>query len=57
MKQKLIDFYLDYVNNYLTIDKFAEDNQLSKEKTIELLDLGRNLQIQELEKSNLLHWY
>lgn len=50
MKQKLIDFYLDFVNNYLTIGKFAEANQLSERDCLEVLTLGQKLH--ELEVDN-----
>lgn len=30
MKDTLIEFYLDWVNNYLSITKMAEDNGISK---------------------------
>lgn len=32
MKDTLIEFYLDWVNNYLSITKMAEDNEISFEK-------------------------
>ncbi len=41
MKDTLIAFYLDWVNNYLTIEKMAEYNQLTKEETIELIYMGK----------------
>lgn len=30
MNKALIDIYLDYVNNYLTIDSWSEDHGISK---------------------------
>jgi hypothetical protein len=33
--------YLDYFNNYLTVEKFAEHNLLSVEYAKQLLDIGR----------------
>jgi len=41
--EELCAFYLDYVNNYLTIDKMAEDYSLSTKETSELLDAGKAL--------------
>lgn len=32
MKDTLIEFYLDWVNNYLSTTKMAEDNEISFEK-------------------------
>ena len=36
-------FYLDWVNNYLTVDVMAQDYVLSLEETKELIDKGREL--------------
>lgn len=33
--------YLDWLNNYLTVDKFAEHNQMSKIKANEIINKGR----------------
>ena len=30
MREKLIETYLDYINNYLSIEKYSEHNKLSK---------------------------
>jgi hypothetical protein len=49
MKQKLIDFYLDFLNNYLTIGKFAEANQLTESECLELLTLGQKLHEQQVD--------
>lgn len=49
MKQKLIDFYLDFVNNYITIAKFSESNELEESITLELLEIGRNLHIEHVK--------
>ena len=35
--------YLDYYNNYLTVEKFAEHNLLSVEHTKQLLEIGRTI--------------
>ena len=41
MKQKLIDFYLDWVNNYLSPSTMAEHYELSEEDCDVLIDMGR----------------
>jgi hypothetical protein len=41
MKHKLIDFYLDFVNNYLTIGKFAEATNIPESDILVLLELGQ----------------
>lgn len=43
MRQTLIDAYLDYVNNYLTVSKYAEHNGLTFEQGKALLTLGAEL--------------
>jgi hypothetical protein len=37
LKNVMIEYYLDYVNNYLTIDKFAEHNGLHLNQAIDLI--------------------
>ena len=51
MKDTLIEFYLDWVNNYLSITKMAKDNELSFEVTVNLIELGKNLHEEESRKS------
>ena len=41
MKQQLIDFYLDYVNNFLTTERMAEHYGLTADHTSRLIDIGR----------------
>ena len=41
MDDQLQSFYLDYFNNYLTVARIAEDNGLSEEHTLALIDMGR----------------
>lgn len=50
MKQKLIDFYLDFFNNYLTIAKFSESNGLGEGMTLDLLEIGRKLHEENAER-------
>lgn len=37
----LIEMYLDYVNSFLTVEKFAEYYDLEKQDAFILIDLGR----------------
>ena len=39
MKNTLIEFYLDWINNYFSITKMAEDNGISFEVTVNLSKL------------------
>lgn len=41
MRDILIGVYLDYVNNYLTVEKFAEHNGLTKQQAEQLLRLAK----------------
>lgn len=38
MPQTLIDIYLDWVNNYLTISKWAEHNGMTTKEATKFLD-------------------
>jgi len=39
----LIEQYLDFRNNYLTIDTFADHQGMTNEQAKALIDLGRDL--------------
>jgi hypothetical protein len=49
MKYALIKFYLDYVNDWLTAKSYALYNQLPVDATLELINLGRELHIDNVE--------
>ena len=38
---KLELFYLDFFNNYLSVEKFAEFYGISEDKAVTLIDMGR----------------
>jgi hypothetical protein len=40
-KEKFISEYLDYVNNYLTVAKFAEHRQITEEEAQTIITTGR----------------
>jgi hypothetical protein len=42
-RQYLIDEYLDFKNNYLTPELFAEHRGMTEEQGKKLIDLGREL--------------
>lgn len=42
-QQHIVDFYLDYFNNYLTIAKIAEHRGISIELATSLINEGRLL--------------
>ena len=41
MKKTLIEFYLDWVNNYLTVSKMAEHYNLSNDTVKHLIEAGK----------------
>jgi hypothetical protein len=43
MREKLRVLYLDYVNNFLTVARFAEYYSLQNAKALKIIDLGRKL--------------
>lgn len=43
MKQALIEFYLDWFNNYLTVDRMAEHYDIPKDDCNALIEMGRKL--------------
>ena len=42
MATQLQTFYLDWINNYLTVEKMAEHNEMTVEDTAILINLGRS---------------
>lgn len=47
-EEKLRALYLDWVNNYLTIEKIAFDNGLKPDEMRELIKIGRNCHLRFL---------
>jgi hypothetical protein len=43
MRQTLIDAYLDYVNNYLTVKAYAEHNGLTLEQGQRFIQLAKEV--------------
>ena len=43
IKSMLNEIYLDYVNNYLTTDKYAEEQGINKNDLLFLIDLGKQI--------------
>lgn len=41
MSVQVIDFYLDYFNNYLTVEKIAEHHGLDVDDAKALISMGR----------------
>jgi len=43
MKQKIEQLYLSYVNDFLTVERFAGHYNISVEKANKIINLGRKL--------------
>lgn len=50
MKQKLIDFYLVYVNDYLTIATMAEHYNIEENECRSLIELGKKYHEEIVER-------
>ena len=52
MSVQVIDFYLDWVNNYLTVEKLAEHHGLDVDDAKALISMGRYLHHRHVETMN-----
>ena len=55
LSEQLADLYLEFFNNYLTVDKFAEHYQISEQEAITLLSMGKeyhNNRVERLQNEN-----
>ena len=43
MRDILINAYLDYINNYLTIERYAEHNGLTRSEALDLMHLAQKV--------------
>ena len=50
--KQLREMFLDYFSNYLTVDKFAEHNELERDDALTLLAMGRRYHEQYVEAMN-----
>lgn len=41
MASELAKFFREYINDYLTVERFAEDHEISVNDARTLIDLGR----------------
>jgi hypothetical protein len=42
-RERLVEMYFDWVNNFISIDKFAEYHNLHRDEAMLLLDVARKL--------------
>ena len=55
LKQTIADFYLDWVNNYLTVEKMSQDYQISETACSKIIDYGKKYheqRVKELKMQN-----
>ena len=50
MKKQLINLYLEFLNDFLTIEKFAEYCEMNEKDTEELLRIGAKLNKEEVKR-------
>ena len=43
MKNRVNEMYLDYYNNFLTVDTFADHYEISRYKALRIILIGRKL--------------
>lgn len=48
--EQLADLYLEWVNNYLTVEKFAEHYQVTEKDAVNLLSYGRRYHEERVER-------
>lgn len=56
MKQKLIDFYLDWVNNFISVGQMAEHYEITLGECTKLITIGQkyhelNVELHKLKQS------
>ena len=52
MSVQVIDFYLDWVNNYLTVETMAEHHGLDVDDAKALINMGRHMHHRHVETMN-----
>ena len=52
MSVQVIDFYLDWFNNYLTVEKIAEHHGLDLDDAKALINMGRYMHYKHVEMIN-----
>ena len=48
--EQLADLYLEWFNNYLTVEKFAEHYQVTEKDAVNLLNYGRRYHEERVER-------
>lgn len=54
LREVLEEAYLDYMDCYSTVDDFAEDNNISREIALQIIEMGCKIHNENsVEKNNL----
>ena len=54
LREVLEEAYLDYLNNYLTLNEYAEHNNISREFALSIIEMGSKIHNENsVEKNNL----
>jgi len=57
MNKQIREFYLDWFNNYLTVEKMAEHHELDVAHARTLIDMGRDAHQKYVDEvKRLEHW-
>ena len=43
MRETLVSYYLDFFNNYMTVEKFAEHNGITVDQANQVIKLGKEI--------------
>jgi hypothetical protein len=55
MKQKLIEIYLDWVNNFLTVARFSEYYGFTEDESKVLIELGKKYHEIQVETRKIIY--
>lgn len=54
LREILEEAYLDYLNNYLTVDVFAEHNNISRQIAVDIIIIGAKIHNENTVETNNL---
>lgn len=54
LREILKEYYLEYVNNYLTVDEFAEHNGICRDHALEIIAMGHVINNEDSTEENNL---
>ena len=57
VKGNLIQMYLEWFNDFITVDKFAEYHSITRKEAVHILNIGRKYHIEETDPERYLSVY